>query len=167
VRWGRHCGLSSVVWMRSLGACCANRQMHRFSRRARFSCHGRNDQVAECAGRGWHVARASMPCRFTCGARGKGACTFRNDDASLGVQSVHERGQCAGWRVANGRCGRQPSIGHRRWWLGGPGGLVSGASLPPAPWSARACARSASVRERGRVRCRVHGDWQVGSWGSS
>jgi hypothetical protein len=42
---GRRRGLSSVVWMRSSGACCANRQMHGFSRCARFSCHGRNDQV--------------------------------------------------------------------------------------------------------------------------
>jgi hypothetical protein len=42
------------------------------------------------------LARASMPCRFTCGAWGKGACTFRNGNAALGVQSVHERGQCAG-----------------------------------------------------------------------
>jgi hypothetical protein len=114
VRWGRRCGLSSVVWMRSSGACCANGQTHRFSRRARFSCQGRNDQVAERAGRGWRVARALMPCRFTCGARGKGACTFQNGDAALGVQSMHERGQCAGWRVANGRRGRQPSIGCRR-----------------------------------------------------
>jgi hypothetical protein len=75
--------------------CCANGQMHRFSRRARFSCHSRNDQVAERAGRGWCVARASMPCRFTCGVKGKGACTFWNSDAALGVQSVHERGQGA------------------------------------------------------------------------
>jgi hypothetical protein len=103
---GRRRGLSSVVWMRSSGACCANGQMHGFSRRARFSCHGRNDQAVERAGRGWRVVRALMPCRFTCGARGKGACTFRNGYAALGIQSMHERGQGVGWRVANGRRGR-------------------------------------------------------------
>jgi hypothetical protein len=93
---GWHRGLSSVVWTWSSGACCANGYMHGFSRHARFSCHGQNDQVAEHAGRGWRVVRASMPCRVTCGARGKGACTLQNGYAALGVQSVHERGQSAG-----------------------------------------------------------------------
>jgi hypothetical protein len=69
-----------------------------------------------------------MPCRVTCGARGKGACTLRNGDAALGVQTMHERGQGTGWGVANGRRGRQPSIGHRRWWLGGSGGDVEGVA---------------------------------------
>jgi hypothetical protein len=149
---GRRCGLSSVVWMRSWGACCANGQMHRFSRCARFLCHGRKVQAVERAGRGWRVARASMPCRFTCGAWGKGACTFWNGDAALGVQSVHGRGQSAGWRVASGQRGRQPTIGCRRRWQGGSGGMVAGVGLPPAPWSARACAgwpRASGERERG------------------
>jgi hypothetical protein len=78
-----------------------------------FSCHGRNVQAVERAGRGWRVARASMPRRFMCGAQGKGACTFRNGDAALGVQSMHKRGQGAGWRVANRLRGRQPTIGRR------------------------------------------------------
>jgi hypothetical protein len=68
--------------------------------------------VAGHVGRVWHVARASMPCRLTCSARGKDACTLQNGDAALGVQTVHERGQGAGWGVANGRRWQQPSIGH-------------------------------------------------------
>jgi hypothetical protein len=73
-------------------------------------------------------------------------------------------GQSAGWRAANGRRGRQPTIGHRRRWLGGSGGVVAGAGLPSAPWSARACAGwpRASGEESGEV-----GEvsvLQVGSW---
>jgi hypothetical protein len=81
----RRRGLSSAVWTRSSGACCANGQMHGFSRRAWFLCHGRNDQVVGHAGQGWCLVRASMPCRFICGARGKGACTLRKGYAALGV----------------------------------------------------------------------------------
>jgi hypothetical protein len=52
--------------------------------------------VAERAGRVWRVARASMPCRVTCGAQGKGSCMLWKGDAALGVQTVHERGQGMG-----------------------------------------------------------------------
>jgi hypothetical protein len=100
--------------VRSSSAWYANGQKQGFSRRAGFSCHGREDQVAERAGQVWRVARASMPCRVTCDARGKGACTLQNSNDALRVQTVHERGQGAGWGVANGRRGQQPSIGRRR-----------------------------------------------------
>jgi hypothetical protein len=160
---GRCCELSSVVWTRSSGVCCAKEQMRRFSRRARFLCHSQNVRAVERAGRGWRIARASMPYRFTCRARGKGACTFRNGDAALGIQSVHESGQSAGWKVANGQRGQQPTIGRRRWWQGGSGGVVAGAGLPPVPWSARACAGwpwASGERERGLARA------GTGRWGS-
>jgi hypothetical protein len=93
---GRRRGLSSVAWTRSSGACCANGHMHEFSGHARFSCNGRTDQVVGRAGRGWRVVRASMPCRFTCGAWGKCVCTLWNGYAALVVQSVYGRGQSAG-----------------------------------------------------------------------
>jgi hypothetical protein len=92
--------------------------------------------VAERVGRVWRVTRASMPSRLMCGAQGRDACMLQNGDAALGVQTMHERGQGAGWGVANGRRGRQPSIGHRRRWLGGPGGEVAGGCLPATPRSA-------------------------------
>jgi hypothetical protein len=82
---GRCSGLGSVVCMWSSGACCANGQMHGFSRHARFLCHGRKDQVVGRAGQGWRVVRASMPCRCTCDAQGKGACMLRNGYAAPGV----------------------------------------------------------------------------------
>jgi hypothetical protein len=149
---GWRCGLSSVVWTRSSGVCRANGQKQKFRRRAGFSCHGREAQVVGHAGRGWRVVRASMPCRCTCGARGKGACTTRNGYAALGVQSVHGRGQSTGCRATNGRRGWQQVIGHRRRWLGAASGVVVGASLTPAPWSARGSSRwprASRERERG------------------
>jgi hypothetical protein len=76
------------------------------------------------------------------------------------------RGQSTGCGVANGRRGRQHVIGHRRRWLGVADGVVAGASLPPAPWSARACSRwpRASRERRGEVG--VACGLQVGPWHS-
>jgi hypothetical protein len=96
VRWGRRCGLSSVVWSRSSGACCANGQTHGFSQRATFSLHGQKVQEGEHARRGWHIAGASMPCWVTCSARRRGRCVLWNGNAALSVQCVHGKGQNAG-----------------------------------------------------------------------
>jgi hypothetical protein len=95
VRWGRRCGLNSVAWSRSSGACCANGQTHGFSQRATFSLHGQKVQEGERVRRGWHVAGASMPCCVTCSAWRIGRGMLRNGNADLGVQYVHEKGQNA------------------------------------------------------------------------
>jgi hypothetical protein len=63
--------------------------------------------------------------------------------------------------------GRLAMIGLRRWWPEGIDGEGVTAGLPPKPLSPRACALSASAREREKVRCKGFGGWQVGSWGSS
>jgi hypothetical protein len=101
---------------------------------------------------------------------------FWKGDVALDVQSVHGRGQGMGWGVAYGRRGRQPSIGHRRKWLGGPGGEVVEGGLPPTPWSAQACAgwpRASEERERGLARAGTSrwgtgvspGRWGGADWG--
>jgi hypothetical protein len=73
------------------------------------------------------------------------------------------RGQSTGCRATNGRRGRQQAIGHRRRWLGAAGGMVAGAGLSPAPWSARVSSgwpRASRERERGWGRA------GTGRWGS-
>jgi hypothetical protein len=95
VSLGWHSGLSSVVWSRGSGACCANGQTHGFSQRATFSLHGQKVQEDERVRRGWHVAGASMPCCVMCSARRIGRGVLWNGNAALGVQCVHGKGQNA------------------------------------------------------------------------
>jgi hypothetical protein len=89
-------------------------------------------------------------------------------DARSRASTAHARhGQGDGGCGTYGWSGRLVAIGWRRRWPVGVDGEAAMAGLPPKPWSPRAGARSASARERGRVRCRVCSDWQVGLWGSS
>jgi hypothetical protein len=107
-------------------------------------------RVEWCAARGeWTRARAGTRCTL------------------LASTARAQHGQGEGGCGTYGWSGRLAAIGWHRRWPVGVDGEVATAGLPLKPWSPWACARSASVRERGRVRCRVCGDWKVGSWGSS
>jgi hypothetical protein len=87
---------------------------------------------------------------------------------TLSASMAHARhGQGEGGGGTYGWSERLAVIGWRRRWAVGVDGEAATAGLPPKPWSPRACAWSASARERGEVRCRGCGGWQVGSWGSS
>jgi hypothetical protein len=69
-----------------------------------------------------------------------------------------DRARARGWPT--GSVGGPPAIRHRRWQLEGSGGVVAGAGLPSAPWSARACAGwPRALRER---RGEVGGEWLAG-----
>jgi hypothetical protein len=118
-------------------------------------------------GKGGVLSGLRCRARVMCGAREKGACTFRNIDAALGVQSVHGRSQSVGWGVACRRRVRRPSIGHRRRWPEGPVGEVAAGGLPPTPQSPRVCTGVASGSERGRGGFSSSRHWPVGYWGLS
>jgi hypothetical protein len=103
-----------------------------------------------------------------CAARGEWTRVGAGTRCTLSASTACRRhGQSKGCGGTYGWSGQLAVIGWRRRWPVGVDGEAATAVLPPKPWSPRACARSASARERGRVRCRGCGGWQVGSWGSS
>jgi hypothetical protein len=103
-----------------------------------------------------------------CAARGERTCAQAGMRCTLSASTARARhGQGEGSCGAYGWSERLASIGWRRWWAVGIDGEAATGGLPPKPQSPRMCARSASVRGRGKVRCRGQGGWQVGSWRSS
>jgi hypothetical protein len=103
-----------------------------------------------------------------CAARGERTCARAGMRCMLSASTARARqGQGKGGCRTYGRSERLASIGWRRRWPVGVDGEAATAGLPPKPRSPWACAWSASARGRGKVRCRVCGGWQVGSWGSS
>jgi hypothetical protein len=60
-------------------------------------------------------------------------CTLWNVCDALGVQSVHGRGQGAGWRGVHGQRGQRLAIGHQGRCLGDVKGEAATGGLPPTP----------------------------------
>jgi hypothetical protein len=108
--------------------------------------------------RTFSVVHHGVVCRAVVGvhASERDRCSRRAERALAGARHGLEQGH-----------GRWLAIGLRQRWPEGADGEAATAGLPPKPLSPRACARSASAREREKVRCRGLGGWRVGSWGSS
>jgi hypothetical protein len=115
--------------------------------------------VARC--RTFSAVHRGVVCRAVTGVHTseRERCSRRAERALAGAVHGLERGPRAARAVAGYWLCRR--------WPEGADGEAATAGLPPKPLSPLACARSASARERERVRCRWFGGWRVGSWGSS
>jgi hypothetical protein len=99
-----------------------------------------------------------------CVARGEWTRAQVGTRCTLSVSMACRRhGQSKGYDGTYSWSGRLAAIGWRRRWPVGVDGEAAMAGLPLKPWSPW----SVLARERGKVRCRGCGGWQVGSWGSS